>query len=54
MSYWLLRMQSLGKKAKAKKTAADVLWESVAFVRERQPDFEPKYDEKFFGKKGNK
>jgi hypothetical protein len=54
MAYWLLRMNSLGKKATAKKTAADVLHESIAWVRQQHPDFQPKYDEKFFSKKGNK
>ena len=54
MAYWLLRMKSLGKKAVAKQTAMDVLRECIEYVRERHPDFEPKYDEKFFGKKGSK
>jgi hypothetical protein len=44
----------LGKKAKEKKTALQVLRESIEFVRKRNPDFEPKYDEKFFGEKGSR
>jgi hypothetical protein len=53
MAYWLLRMNSLGKNAEGKKTAADVLQASIANVRQQHPDFEPKYDEKFFSKKGS-
>jgi hypothetical protein len=48
MAYWLLRMNSLGKKAVGKKTATEVLQECIAYVRQRHPHFEPKYDEKFF------
>ena len=48
MAYWLMRMHSLGKKAKKKKTPGQVLRESIESVRQRHPDFEPKYDAKFF------
>jgi hypothetical protein len=54
MAYWMLRMQSLGKKAKEKKAALQVLQESIESVRQWHPAFEPKYDEKFFGKKGSR
>jgi hypothetical protein len=54
MTYWLVRMNSLGKRAEGKKTAADVLHESIALIRKQYPDFEPRYDEKFFAKKRGK
>jgi hypothetical protein len=49
-AHGLLRMNSLGKKAVGKKTAGEVLRESVAHVRQRHPGFQRKYDVKFFGK----
>ena len=54
MAYWMGRTHSLGEKAERAKTAPEVLQESVAFVRQRHPEYEPKYDEKFFGEKGGK
>jgi hypothetical protein len=48
MGYWLVRMNSLGKKATGKKSATDVLEECLADLRQRHPDYTPRYDEKFF------
>ena len=54
MIYSMTRTHSLGKKAEQEKTKAEVLRESIAFVRQRHPDYEPKYDEVYFGEKGGK
>jgi len=48
MVYWLRRMRSLGKKAKEKKSASQVLRESIEDVRQTHSDFEAKFDAKFF------
>lgn len=47
--YWNRRMRSLGRKAREKKTAKEVLMESIARIKEEYPDFVPEYDENFFG-----
>ncbi len=54
MMYWSLRMHSLGKKAKEKKTAFDVLQDCVRFIQERHPDYKPLYDREFFEKEGGR
>lgn len=49
--YWGMRMNSLGKKAKAKKTAKEVLEECLSVLRKDYSDFEFEYDGKFFNRK---
>jgi Spy/CpxP family protein refolding chaperone len=46
--YWLRRMHSLGKKAKKDQSAIEILKESIKDLRKDHPNFEFKYDEKFF------
>jgi len=46
--YFNRRMHSLGRKAKEKKTAKNVLAESIARIKEEYPNFEPEYDKEFF------
>ncbi|MFX0200167.1 MAG: hypothetical protein ACFFCW_28945 [Candidatus Hodarchaeota archaeon] len=48
--YWDSRMHSLGKKAKSKQTAKEVLEGCISHLREHYPDFQFKYDEDFFNK----
>lgn len=48
--YFNRRMHSLGRKAKEKRTAKDVLTESIARIKEEYPNFEPIYDKEFFEK----
>jgi hypothetical protein len=49
--YFNRRMHSLGKKGE-KKTAKEILMESVARVKEDYPNFEREYDDEFFKKRG--
>jgi hypothetical protein len=48
MVYWNRRMHSLGRKSKRKKTAKEVLEESVRSLEQYYPNFEFKYDVEFF------
>jgi hypothetical protein len=48
MIYWSLRMNSLGKKAKAKETKESILEIAVEEVMKDHPDFKPQYDSDFF------
>ena len=48
MLYWSLRMHSLGRKVRLKKTATEVLIESIELLKADYPDFEFQYDEEFF------
>ncbi len=48
MCYWLLRMHSLGKKAKSNKTKVEVLKKSIEAIKKDSPDFVPQFDENFF------
>lgn len=41
MYYWPLRMNSLSKKAKTKKTRKQIFTECVEQVKKNNPDFEP-------------
>jgi hypothetical protein len=52
--YFNRRMHSLGRKARERKTAKDVLMESITRIKEDHPNFEPEYDREFFeGSGGN-
>ncbi len=46
--YWLLRMHSLGKKAKSNETKEEVLKKSIEGVKKEYPDFVPQFDGNFF------
>jgi len=46
------RLQSLGKKAKFKQTAKEVLEGCISHLKDRYPNFQFKYDEAFFNKCG--
>jgi len=48
MVYWSLRMHSLGRKVEMKKTAKEVLEESITSVKRDHPDYNFQYDEQFF------
>lgn len=48
MLYQMLRMHSLGKKAKTKKTKEEILLESIDYLRKQNPNFVPIYDSEFF------
>ncbi len=48
MYYQPLRLNSLGKKAKTKKTKEGVLLEAIEAVKKQYPDYIPKYDNQFF------
>jgi len=48
MVYWLMRMNSLGKKRKGDQTKEDILKIAIADVKKTYHDFEPKYDSSFF------
>ena len=50
MVYWTLRMRSLGRRADRRKTAKEVLEESIASLRGDYPGFKFEYDEQFFSK----
>ena len=50
MAYWMRRMHSLGKKMKMRKTAKEILEESINGLRESYPDFSFQYDQEFFDK----
>ena len=52
MSYWDSRMHSLGKKAKSKQKAKEVLEGCISRLKADYPDFQFKYDEDFFNKCG--
>ncbi|MGB3346644.1 MAG: hypothetical protein WBA71_05295 [Candidatus Humimicrobiia bacterium] len=51
MHYWARRMNSLGKKAMSEKKAKEVLKECIAYLKKGYPDFEFKYNEKFFNRR---
>jgi hypothetical protein len=51
--YWRRRMRSLGGKAKERKTAKEVLMESIKRLRESYPNYEPVYDKGYFEKSGS-
>jgi len=53
MSYWLLRMHSLGKKARAEKSALEVLQECITVLRQQYPDVQFDYDAAFFRQQGH-
>lgn len=46
--YFSRRMHSLGKKARERKTAKEVLMESITRIKGDHPNFEPEYDKEFF------
>lgn len=46
--YWGMRMHSLSDKTANKKTAKEVLQDGILFLKKDYPDFEFKYDVKFF------
>lgn len=48
MIYQMLRMHSLGKKAKTKATKEEVLLRSIESVKKQHPKFLPQYDTEFF------
>lgn len=50
MVYWILRMRSLGKRADRRKTAKEVLEESITSLKKDYPDIEFEYDQSFFNK----
>jgi hypothetical protein len=52
MIYNTRRMRSLGKKAKSKQTAKEVLKECISDLKPKYPDFQFLYDEDFFNKCG--
>lgn len=52
MYYNIRRLRSLGKKAKEKKTAFQVLRDCIETVKRDYPDFEFLYDKAFFRGKG--
>lgn len=47
-AYWILRMHSLGKKAKGTETKSEVLKKSIESVRKDHGDFKFRYDEDYF------
>lgn len=51
--YWTFRMRSLGKKPfeYKDKNRREILDVCILMVKEENPDFEPKYDKKFFDMK---
>jgi hypothetical protein len=60
MSYWFFRMHSLGKKAKTKKSAKEVLEDCIADLKKKGGvyhkkgnDYEFLYDKEFFKKEEN-
>jgi hypothetical protein len=54
MVYFIARMHSLGKKAKAEKTPVEVLQECIDLLRKTAPDAEFLYDASFFNAKGKR
>lgn len=54
MLYWMARMNSLGKKAKGEKTAAEVLQKQIEHVGKDHPGVEFRYDKEFFKGKANR
>lgn len=48
MFYWVLRMRSLGKKAKGNATKKDILEKSIETIKKDSPDFDPQFDRNFF------
>jgi hypothetical protein len=47
--YWLVRMNSLGKKAEMpRSTASEVLKHCITFLRDEHPEMEFTYDKDFF------
>jgi len=50
--YNMSRMRSLGKKAKSKQTAKEVLEGCMSRLKDDYPDFQFNYDEDFFSKCG--
>jgi len=46
-TYWSLRLHSLGKKG-TQTSKEEVLVEAIKLVRRENPDFQPKFDDKFF------
>ncbi len=48
MFYQMLRMHSLGKKAKTKTTKEEILLQSIEAVKKYASNFIPQYDTKFF------
>ena len=46
--YTVLRMNSLGKKAKTRMSAKEVLQKSIEAVRRSYSDFEPQYNKEYF------
>jgi ribosomal protein L29 len=51
MAYQVDRMHSLGKKAKEKRDAADVLHDCIELLSKDQPGVEFQYDKAFFGRR---
>ena len=48
MCYWGMRMHSLSDKVSEKKTPREVLQEGISLLKKNYPNFEFKYDKKFF------
>lgn len=46
--YWMLRMNSLGKKSVGNQSKEDILRESIKTTRLSLPDFKPNYDKTEF------
>lgn len=47
-AYWSLRLHSLGKKSEREKTKEEVLIEVTELIKKDNPNFYPRFDEKFF------
>lgn len=48
MFYQVLRMHSLGKKAKTKATKEEILLQAIEEIKKHTSNFIPEYDHKFF------
>ncbi len=46
--YWMLRMNSLGKKSAGNQSKEDILRESIKTTKQSLPDFKPNYDKTEF------
>lgn len=53
MLYEIKRLRSLGKRATHKKTASEVLAESIGHLKVNYPDYEFRYDSDFFSEISN-
>jgi hypothetical protein len=50
-AYWVGRMHSLGKKARKEISKEEVVIKAAKLIKKDNPNFCPKYDEKFFDEK---